>query len=340
MVRFQRISPSGAEERAFTITELLVVIAIIALLVALLIIGLQKAQFLARTAKCLNNQRTLALASASYATDNGGAYASNQTRIWPGYDFDFTLTNPCGSYHIVINNGNMADASYHGWVAAYGANMTTVGGGERETSGSLTNGRLWAHVANVESYRSPLEPTSDRVRSYALNGFLGSTVPEDGYDRAAAWHQWFCAKGVTPDEWKSTHVARIRHPSQMLCSIIEDDRRGPNGINYNAGGWTFDPRTPAGTPDANPVAAGGWQGWIDWPAFWNPEAITYSYVDGSTETYSLQSRSLPAQIEGPPGAGYGHGFPEPAIDGFRRDWHHFRERLFPGVIPRLPLSQE
>lgn len=322
----------------FTITELLFVVAIIGLLIALLLAGLAKAQFMARVAGCLNNQRTIALAQSSYATDNTGAYASNQTKIWPGYDFDFNLNNTCGTYHIVINNGNMAQTSYHGWVASYPPNMTTIAGVEYEATSALTQGKLWPYIGNLGAYRSPLDPNNDRLRSYSINGFFGSTVPEDGYDRANAWHQWFCAKGVTPNEWRSTHSARILHPSQMLCSIIEDDRRA-NQLAYNAGGWTFDPRTPAGTPDVNPVAAGGWQGWIDWPALWNPRSITYSYADGSTETYSLQSKALPSQIEGPPGTGYGHGFPEPAIDGFRRDWHHFRERLYPGVIPKLPLTQ-
>lgn len=322
--------------RAFTLVELLVVVAIVALLVALILVGLQHAQFLSRQMKCLSNQRMIALAQASYATDNGGAYASNQTQIWPGFNFNFSITNACGTFPILINNGSMVQTSYHGWVAAYTPNLITDGNGVRELSASLEKGRLWSYIGNLGAYRSPLEPPSDRVRSYSINGFFGATIPEDGFDRATVWNQWFCAKGVTPHEWRSTHVARIRHPSQMICSIIEDDRR-TSGIQYNAGGWLFDPRTPPGTPDVDPVAATGWQGWIDWPAFWNPKAITYSYADGSTETYSLANRALPAAIEGPPGAGYGHGYPEPAIDGFRRDWWHFRERLFPGVIPRIPF---
>ncbi|MSR29642.1 MAG: type II secretion system protein, partial [Phycisphaerales bacterium] len=316
--------------RGFTVVELLVVVAIIGLLVAILVVGLEKARFLSQTARCLNNQRTLALAQVSYATDNGGAYASSQTKIWPGFDFDFPLNNACGAFHIVINKGNMTQTAYHGWVASYAPNMTVIAGVEYEAPAALEKGRLFAYIGSPHAYRSPLEPTTDRIRSYSFNGFVGTTIPEDGIDRATAWHTWFCAKGVNPNQWKSTHAAFIKHPSQMLCAIVEDDRRA-NQLAYNAGGWLFDPRTPAGTPDANPVPATGWQGWIDWPAFWHPEAITHSYMDGSTATYSVQSRILPSQIEGPPGFGYGHGFPEPAIAGFRRDWHYFRERLFPGI---------
>ncbi len=323
---------------AFTIIELLVVVAIIGLLIALLLPTLQRARFLARKTSCLANQRTIALAQASYATDNNGAYASNQTKVWPGYNFSFTLTNACGTFPILINNGNMTQTAYHGWVATYPPNTTLIGGVEFELPAALEKGRLWPYMGNLGAYRSALEPNVDRLRSYSLNGFLGSVVPEDGVDRANAWHQWFCAKGVTPREWRSTHLTHILHPSQMLCSIIEDDRRA-NQLAYNAGGWTFDPRTPPGTPDSNPVPS-AWQGWIDWPAFWNPGDITYSYVDGSTESYSVQNPGLPAAIEGPPGAGYGHGYPEPAINGFRRDWHHFRERFFPGVIPKLPIAWE
>lgn len=324
----------GNQCLGFTVTELLVVVAIIALLVSLLIVGLDKARMMARTAGCLSNQRQISLAQASYALDNGGAYASNRTS--PDGTFSYTLTNSCGSFPILINKGNTAPDSYHSWTASYGVNMN----GTKELDAALTKGRLYQYVGSMPVYRSPHDPTT-RLRSYSLSSFVGGTVPEDSNEWSTKWHQWFCGQGVTPREWISTHVTHHKFPSQTIMSIVEDDS---DGFNFNNQGWVIDPRPPAGLPappgTPNPSAwssTGGWEGWIDWPAFWHPNAITYSYVDGSTESYSVQNPALPSQIEGPPGAGYGHRYPQPADNAamglWRRDWMHFRDRLFPGVIP-------
>ena len=58
--------------KAFTLIELLVVIAIIALLVAMLLPSLKKAQELAHRTVCGNNVRTIALACLAFAEDHGG----------------------------------------------------------------------------------------------------------------------------------------------------------------------------------------------------------------------------------------------------------------------------
>ncbi len=317
------------ERRGFTLTELIVVVSILVLLMSLVVVAARKAVLMARTASCLSNQRQIAFAHSNYGNDNNGAYASNRTST--DVSFVYTLNNPCGSFPIVINNGNLNQDSYHSWTASYGTNMV----GSRERASALEKGRLFPYMGDIKLYRSPLEPERDRIRSYSLNGFVGSTVPEDSSEWANGWDDWFCAKGVTPVMWRTTHLARIPQPSRTLCSITEDDS---DGFNFNNQGWVVDPRTPGGTPDNNPIAATGWEGWIDWPAFWDPRNITYSYVDGSTESYSLQKPSLVGEIEGPPGAGFGHRYPEPALNGFRNDWYHFRERLLPGVIPALPLK--
>ena len=72
--------------RAFTLLELLVVIAIIALLAALIVPAVGKAQDRARTAQCSSNERQLGLALTMYAGDNGDNYPwltfGTQYRQW------------------------------------------------------------------------------------------------------------------------------------------------------------------------------------------------------------------------------------------------------------------
>lgn len=55
---------------AFTLVELLVVVAIIALLLAILLPGLRKAQEAARTIKCLSNERQILVLMNTYAPEN------------------------------------------------------------------------------------------------------------------------------------------------------------------------------------------------------------------------------------------------------------------------------
>ncbi|MDA1008664.1 MAG: hypothetical protein O2800_06635, partial [Planctomycetota bacterium] len=90
------------------------------------------------------------------------------------------------------------------------------------------------------------------------------------------------------------------------------------------------PEMPGGT-----VGPFGWAGWIDWPAMWDPTAIPFSYMDGSTEVYSIVKPTLPEELELS-----GHPYPQPDDPdaGVALDWLYFRDRLLPGVIPEGPYK--
>lgn len=334
--------------RGFTLTELLVVITIIAMIVALILVGFRKVKSLARVAGCLSNQRQIALAQSSYGTDNGGAFTSPCTSF-RGAMGAFTLSSACGSFPIVLNGGKLTNESYHSWTASYpGVDATgeqhLVGGGE--SASALKDGRLFPYVGSVPVYRSPLDPTT-RLRSYSLNAFVGVTVPNDFANYGRAWIDWYCSQGVTPKTWKSTHLAHIRAPSSTIMSIVEHEG-GSEGFNPH--GWVIDPRPPAGSvaPNGTLNAAAGavadWYGWIDAPAMWNPSGVTYSNVDGSTESYSFQSSAAVATMQQMQESSSPLVYvqpPDSGGDALRRDWMHFRDRLLPGVIPpMIPRYQQ
>ncbi len=329
--------------RAFTVTELLVVIAIIALLVALAMIGFQKAQLMSRTSLCLSNQRQISLAQTSYATDNGGAFASPCTSF-RGMSGAFNLSSTCGNFPVLLNGGSLTNDSYHSWVSSYpglDANGNPKLTGNLENEGALTKGRLFEYVGSVPVYRSPHDPTG-RLRSYSLSAFVGVTLPNDVANYGKSWIDWFCAQGVTPRQWNTTQLSRVKNPSTTMLSIIEEDG---GATNHNTHGFVIDPRPPTGSPPPpgvpNPALwalTGGWQGWIDAPAIWKPAPITTSNVDGSTQSYTLENSALLASMYESQSAGQTHGLvqgPDNSEGPWRRDWMHFRDRLLPGVIPPM-----
>lgn len=91
--------------QGFTLIELLVVIAIIAILAAILLPVLAKAQIRAQLIACTNNSKQWTLANALYVDDN------NQTYPWPRYQVSNTgeQDNPTWSIVGQMYNATLAE---------------------------------------------------------------------------------------------------------------------------------------------------------------------------------------------------------------------------------------
>jgi hypothetical protein len=250
--------------------------------------------------KCLSNQRQIALACASYASSNAGRLVSPRTSS-PG---TASLTPP-GCPAISYPTGT-SNNDFHSWTASFAPNMN----GNTELEAAITKGALYSYVGSVPVYKSPLDPGA-RLRSYSLSAFVGCHVPDE-YSDYISWEQFYEPENC--QNLNTTAMSRIQQPSKTIGCITEDDN---DGFNFNNQGWVIDPTN---------------SNWIDWPAFWDPQNVTYAMVDGSTERYEMSRPELPGLIQT-----FGHWYFESAVNGTgwraRRDWYHFRIRCLPGNLP-------
>ncbi len=148
-------------KRGFTLCEMLVVIAIIAILAALLMPALQRANQFALQAKCGNNLKMLGLGYAQYADDNNG-YAPRLTfhqKVAPYLDVPATapfayvcpakeFDNSMLEYDNYSLNGRLDDDDSNGpYGGSYYWTLKLTGTPRPATTYFLFDGRLLSEVS-------------------------------------------------------------------------------------------------------------------------------------------------------------------------------------------------
>jgi prepilin-type N-terminal cleavage/methylation domain-containing protein/prepilin-type processing-associated H-X9-DG protein len=224
---------AGVGPDAFTLIELLVVIAIIAILAALLMPALSGAQARGKKIGCVNNLKQLSLSAQMYTADSDGRLAEN-------YPLGKGSTN-------LWMLGDMK-------VSADATNQTLI-----------RQGKFFPYANHVRVYRCPADPSQSngapRVRSYSMNGWMGSRYMDMGAYREA--FRTF----VRDSELAAAGPGR-------LWLIIDEHEASIDDAWFLV---TMDDRQP----------------FASFPATRHARGYTLAFADGHVETYKLRDPNTP-----------------------------------------------
>lgn len=230
------ISSDPAEKRtrrictsAFTLIELLVVIAIIGILAALLLPVMSRAKERSQRIICLDNQKQLGLAWEMYAGDANGKLVLN--------DWDLSTAIPRSPSNSWVVGNCVVDSD----------------------PATITGGTLFPYVTSLPVYRCPTDyglvqnSSTRKLRSFALSCYLGGPAIDE--------LNW-AVKSLRQS-------SQIRHPSQVLTFLDEDD------LTLDDGHFLY------------PNHASNW---YNVPGWRHQNGTVLAFADGHTEYWKWKSR--------------------------------------------------
>jgi prepilin-type N-terminal cleavage/methylation domain-containing protein len=241
----------GLVSAGFTLIELLVVIAIIAILAAVLLPVLSKAQQRARSMQDVNNARQLVTGWIMYTGDNQGHLMAN------GDEANQVLT-PTDPSLITGTNAQWCPGRQD---VATELSLAKVPVSQNIGDQFIRVGLLFPYVNNILAYKAPADQSFypdagfqyPHVRSYSINTWLSPIVPyTSGFQ---------CY-------YKDTDMI---HPGPADLWVFIDEN--PNSIND--GSFICEPGF--GNNSANQ--------WIDYPASFDDRGCGISFADGHAELH-------------------------------------------------------
>ncbi|HEY1791109.1 MAG TPA: prepilin-type N-terminal cleavage/methylation domain-containing protein [Verrucomicrobiae bacterium] len=235
-----------APHRAFTLVELLVVIAIIAILAAVLLPVLNKAEQRAQLIYCINNLNQMGKGWIMYAHDN-------QDNLVP-----------------VTGANAMVNSSTDPTAQPGGANCSWVLGTmsslpDATNAPLLEAGLLYAYINNLKVYKCPADTMAvntallgnQKLRSYSMNCWM-NPGSKDNWDTTSGYN------GTSRQQAVYTKLTSVRTPAERWVFIEE------NPYSINDGMFVCD--------------LADIRYWIDVPASYHNRACAIAFADGHAET--------------------------------------------------------
>lgn len=234
--------------RAFTLVELLVVIAIIAILAAVLLPVLNKAEQRAQLVYCVNNLSELGKAWIMYAHDNQD-----------------NLVQVSGYANLASSTAQLAQAQPGGPMAAWVLGTEALLA-DATNEVFIEDGLLYPYINNVKAYKCPADNISyipalqgqQKLRSYSMNCWMNPDSA-DNWD-GGSQHYY----GTPYQQVVYTKLTQIRTPAERWVFIEE------NPYSINDGMFVCDISLP--------------RNWIDIPATYHNRASALGFADGHVET--------------------------------------------------------